>query len=86
MVYHFCHNVKSKKEKLPMGMTEKIKILLVKKNMKAAHLARMLDTPPSNLYRKFERDNFTEKELTKIAETLGCKYEGFFFLDNGDKV
>ena len=69
-----------------MSMTEKIKILLVKKNVKAAHLAKMLDTPPSNLYKKFARDNFSEKELIKIAETLGCKYEGFFFLDNGDRV
>jgi len=74
------------KEKLPMGMTEKIRILLVKKNVKAAHLAKMLGTSPSNLYKKFERDNFSEKELIKIAETLGCKYEGFFFLDNGDRV
>ena len=69
-----------------MAMTEKIKILLVKKNVKAAHLAKMLDTTPSNLYKKLERDNFSEKELIKIAETLGCKYEGFFFLDNGDRV
>ena len=69
-----------------MGMTEKIKILLVKKNVKAAHLAKMLGTTPSNLYGKFIRDNFSEKELVEIAEMLGCKYEGFFFLDNGDRV
>jgi len=69
-----------------MGMAEKIKILLVKKNVKAAHLAKMLDTTPSNLYGKFARDNFSEKELVQIAEALGCKYEGSFILDNGDRV
>jgi len=69
-----------------MGMTEKIKILLVKKNVKAAHLARMLNTSSSNLYAKFERDNFSEKELVQIAEALDCKYEASFILDNGDRV
>lgn len=69
-----------------MGMTEKIKILLVKKNISAAGLAKMLNTTPSNLYGKFKRDNFSEGELQDIAEKLGCKYEGFFILDNGDRV
>lgn len=69
-----------------MGMTEKIKILLVKKQMTGAQLAERLGTTPTNLYSKFKRDNFSERDLQKIAEVLGCKYEGFFFLDNGDKV
>lgn len=69
-----------------MGMTEKIRILLVKKNVSAAALAKMLDTTPSNLYGKFKRDNFSESELQEIAEKLGCKYEGIFILDNGDRV
>ncbi len=69
-----------------MGMSEKIKILLVKKKITAAQLAVMLDTVPSNVYRKLQRDNFSEKELQEIAALLGCKYEGFFFLENGDRV
>ena len=69
-----------------MGMTEKIKILLGKKQMSGAQLAELLDTKPSNLYNKFKRDNFSEKDLQKIAEALDCKYEGFFFLDNGDQI
>lgn len=67
-------------------MTEKIKVLLVKKNMSAAKLAEALDMTPQNLYNKFKRDNFSEKELMEIAEVLGIKYEGFFFLENGDKI
>jgi len=69
-----------------MGMTEKIKILLVKRNTSAATLAKMMGSSPSNLYRKLARDNFSEEELVRIADLLGCKYEGFFFLDNGDRV
>lgn len=67
-------------------MTEKIKVLLVKKNMSAAKLAEALDMTPQNLYNKFKRDNFSEKELIEIAAVLGIKYEGFFFLENGDKI
>ena len=69
-----------------MGMTEKIKILLVKKQVTGAQLAEKLGTSPTNLYSKFKRDNFSEKDLHKIAEALDCKYEGFFFLDNGDQI
>jgi len=67
-------------------MTEKIKVLLVKKNMSAAKLAEALDMTPQNLYNKFKRDNFSEKELIEIATVLGIKYEGFFFLENGEKI
>ncbi|MEG1579372.1 MAG: helix-turn-helix transcriptional regulator [Oscillospiraceae bacterium] len=69
-----------------MAMTEKIKILLVKKNISAVQLADLLGTSPSNLYNKFKRDNFSEQELNTIAQALGCKYEGSFLLDNGDKI
>lgn len=69
-----------------MAMTEKIKILLIKKNMKTTDLARLLETNPSNLYNKFKRDNFSENELDEIAAVLGCKFEGCFVLDNGEKI
>lgn len=69
-----------------MAMAEKIKILLIKKNMSAVGLAELLGTKPSNLYNKFKRDNFSEKELIEIADKLGCKYEGSFILDNGERI
>lgn len=67
-------------------MAEKIKILLVKKKMSTADLATKLDVTPQNLYNKFKRDNFSEKELVHIAQVLNVKYEGFFILDDGDKI
>ncbi len=67
-------------------MAEKIKILLIKKGMSAVDLAEILGTKPQNLYNKFKRDNFSEKELIEIAEALGIKYEGFFFLEDGGKI
>ena len=54
--------------------------------MSAAQLAQLLHTTPSNLYNKFKRDNFSGRELLEIAEVLGCRYEGFFYLDGSDQV
>ncbi|QNK89077.1 transcriptional regulator [Sporosarcina sp. resist] len=69
-----------------MAMTEKIKILLIKKKMTTVQLADLLKTKPQNLYNKFKRDNFSENELQEIAQALDVKYEGFFFLGDNDKV
>lgn len=53
-------------------MTEKIKIALLKRNMKATDLARALNCTPTNIYEKFKRDNFSEKELRQIGNILNC--------------
>ena len=56
-----------------MGMTEKIRILLVKRgNISEAELARRIGTTPQNLSNKLKRDNFTELDLYKIAQALDC--------------
>lgn len=67
-------------------MGTKIKMVLVKKGMNVVQLAELLGTTPQNLYKKFKRDNFSEKELVEIANVLGIKFEGFFFLEDGDKI
>lgn len=70
-----------------MAMTEKIKILLVKKKISAAQLAKLLGTTSANLYNKFKRDNFSEKELIEIANVLSCEYEaGFVIKETGERV
>ncbi|GHT91366.1 hypothetical protein FACS1894140_1840 [Spirochaetia bacterium] len=59
-----------------MGMTEKIRVMLVKQgNVSEAGLARRMGQSPSNLNNKMKRDNFTEKELREIAEVMGCGLE-----------
>jgi hypothetical protein len=56
-----------------MGMTEKIRIMLVKQgNISEAELARRLEQTPANLHHKMKRDNFSEKELREIADVLDC--------------
>ena len=68
-------------------MTEKIKILLVKKNMSVVQLADLLKTTPQNIYSKLKRDNFSEKELNEIASVLGVRYFGNFEMpETGEKI
>lgn len=69
-----------------MAMTEKIKILLIKKGMTASQLAKSIGTSQPNLSKKMKNDNFTETDLKGIAEALDVRYEGFFFLEDGDKI
>lgn len=70
-----------------MGMSEKIKIVLLKRKMTLKDLADIVGGSPQNLSGKLSRDNFSEKELTDIAEALNCDYEANFILrDTGEKV
>jgi len=56
-----------------MSMTQKIRILLVKKgNISEAELSRRLGTTPANLHNKMKRDNFAENELQKIGKVMCC--------------
>lgn len=61
-----------------MGMTLKIKILLLQRGMTIKQLAEKLGTSGGNLSNKLSRDNFSEKELHAIADALNCDYEGIF--------
>ncbi len=64
-----------------MGMSQKIRLLLVKKdNISEAELARRLGVAPPNLHHKMKRDNFTETDLREIAEILDC-YLQIKFID-----
>lgn len=67
-------------------MSEKIRLVLAKKNKSKAWLAEQLGWSTSNLYNKFKRDNFSEKELIEIAQVLDCTFEANFVLnDSGEK-
>lgn len=70
-----------------MGMSEKIRIVLVKRKKSVTSLAKDLGTSQTNLSNKLSRDNFSEKELQEIAEALDCDLDVSFTLrDTGEKV
>ena len=63
-------------------MTEKIKIMLVKRKMSAADLAKILECSPTNIYNKLKRDNFSEKALKQIADILNSDCDLMIFKGN----
>lgn len=70
-----------------MAMANKIKHLLIDKNMDMKELAEKIGISSSNFYNKMKRDNFTEKDLRIIAEALRCDYEAYFVdKETGEKT
>lgn len=71
-----------------MALSDKIRILLIKRgNISEAELARRIGTSPQNLNGKMKRDNFSEKDIQKIAEVLNCTYSITFKLkDTGEEL
>lgn len=67
-------------------MTEKIKILLIKKGMTQKELADKLQISQPALSQKYKLDDWRESDLKKIAEVCGCKYESFFKLNNEEII
>ncbi|KNY29544.1 helix-turn-helix transcriptional regulator [Pseudobacteroides cellulosolvens] len=71
---------------MPFTMGEKIRILAKRKKVTISELATLIGTTNQNLSNKLTRDNFSEKELKQIAEALGCRFEGYFVFEDGDRV
>ena len=68
-----------------MGLATKVKMLITARNMTITALAEKLGTSNQNLAGKLKRDNFTEKDLHKIAEACNAKFEGIFTLNDTGK-
>lgn len=71
-----------------MSMSKKIKQLLIEKDTSITQLASLLGTKPQNITNKLSRDNFSDKDLHKIADVLNCKYEAKFIIEDeyGNKI
>ena len=70
-----------------MGVAAKIRILLIKRNMRLKDFAEKMGTSSSNISNKLTKDNFSEQEVKKIAEVLDCDYDITFTLrDSGETI
>ena len=54
---------------------EKIKVIMKRNNFTMTELANQLNCSRQNLSNKMSRNNFDERELTAIANALGCEIE-----------
>ncbi len=72
---------------MKLTVSEKIRIILGRRNLTITELAAKLGTSRQNLNNKLSRDNFTEKDIKQIAVALDCSYESTFTLnDTGETV
>ena len=69
-----------------MGMSIKIRTILLERKMTIKMLAEKIGTTGNNLSNKLARDNFSEQELLEIAEALGCDYSASFTMRDTGKT
>lgn len=55
---------------------------MLEREITQVQLAELMGTTQSNLANKLKRDNFSEKELSQIAELLNATFEGNFILND----
>ena len=66
---------------------EKIKVIMKRNNFTMTELANQLNCSRQNLSNKMSRNNFDERELTAIANALGCEIEiNFVNRETGEKI
>lgn len=66
---------------------EKIKVIMKRNNFTMTELANQLNCSRQNLSNKMSRNNFDERELTVIANALGCELEiNFINRETGEKI
>lgn len=61
-----------------LSAAKKIKMLLVEREMTLTDLSKLLNKSLSTMSGKMKRDNFSEKDLKKIAEILNYDYDIIF--------
>ena len=72
---------------LQKRIAEKIKVIMKRNNFTMTELANQLNCSRQNLSNKMSRNNFDERELTAIADVLGCELEiNFINRATGEKI
>ena len=72
---------------MPLSAGEKIKVILRRRGMTLADLAKTTGQSQPNLSNKMSRDNFSEKELKEIAAALNCTFGTVFKMnDTGEEI
>lgn len=86
MIFAFPDGKKIKDDTADMSVAEKVRLIMGRKKMTMGELAEATGQTRQNLSNKMTRGNFTEADIEKLANALGCTVEITFRLPNGDKV
>lgn len=65
---------------------EKFRIIMNRQNVNMTKLSELSGQSRQNLSNKFARENFTEEDIQKLADALGCEVEIRFTLPDGTVI
>ncbi|MBR0040880.1 MAG: helix-turn-helix transcriptional regulator [Oscillospiraceae bacterium] len=65
---------------------EKFRIIMSRRDINMTKLAELTGQSRQNLSNKFARGNFTEDDIEKIAQAMGCEVDFRFILPDGTEV
>lgn len=57
-----------------MGLSEKIRMAMAKRNLNGVDLAKALDCSNQNVYALLKKDNWSEKQLRKLENILDVDF------------
>lgn len=67
--------------------SEKLRIAMIKKGIKTSELASSMNFSASNMTNHLKRNNFSERDLRLIADTLGYDVEiNLISRETGEKI
>lgn len=69
-----------------MTVGEQVKVLCVRTGISVSELSRRLGKTNQAFGQKLKRGTITVDEMKKIAEAVGCTYEGAFTMPDGSKI
>ena len=68
---------------MSMSAGEKLRIMMTRQKMSMGEMADKTGQSRQNLSNKMKRDDFSEKEIEKMAAALGCVSEVIFRDEEG---
>lgn len=71
---------------MDISVAEKVKIIMNRQKLTMGDLADATGQTRQNLSNKMTRGNFTEKDIERLADALGCTVEISFTLPDGTKI
>lgn len=71
---------------MEMTVAEKLRLIMSRSNVTMGQLAEASGQTRQNLSNKMGRGNFTEKDITTLADALGCKVSITFTLPDGTEI
>ncbi len=69
-----------------INAAEKLRVIMRRNNITMTDLAKATNQSRQNLSNKMRNANFTEKEIHRLAEGLGCTADVVFTLPDGTQI